>query len=318
MSIPSFSRSFSTLYFLVISLIILSSFSLKGQDFSWWNETHNWDGVTPWNQYLTISPAFMGPNALPVPDMRNGLIPKYGYVKTGGELHFGTGDETQNLLADIYVPLFSDRIGIQLRSVPVEFFQMDSITRDERAVRDRDGIGRAGGDIYVSTLVQLVRNHQKWPDIDLGVHLRTASGTNLAAARYTDAPGYYFDVSVGKTFSIGEGLVKEVRPHFTGGFYVWQTYDPLNRQNDAPLYALGLDMIMGAFEIRNSLAGYYGYIGNGDRPLVYRVSLRGRKNFLKHLEFRYQEGLTDFPFRSFRIAYRIEWEWLSDLAKDKQ
>jgi hypothetical protein len=117
---------------------------------------------------------------------------------------------------------------------------------------------------------------------------------------------------------LGDGLLRELRPHFTGGFYVWQTYDPLSRQNDAPLYALGLDLNIGGFELSNSLAGYYGYIGNGDRPLVYRISLRGTEKFWRHLEFRFQEGLVDFPYRSFRLAYRLEWDWLSEIAQSKK
>jgi hypothetical protein len=44
------------------------------ENFSWWNELHNWDGLSPWEGYLIVSPDFFGPNALPVPKLQNGRI----------------------------------------------------------------------------------------------------------------------------------------------------------------------------------------------------------------------------------------------------
>ena len=51
---------------LLILILSLVTYSAQAQ-FNWWNQTHNWDGATPWTQYMTYSHAFLGPNALPIP-----------------------------------------------------------------------------------------------------------------------------------------------------------------------------------------------------------------------------------------------------------
>ncbi|HDR67963.1 MAG TPA: hypothetical protein ENN61_02805, partial [Bacteroidaceae bacterium] len=56
-------------------VILMKGICLMGQvDYSWWNEKHNWDGVSNWTDYLIITPAYMGPNALPVPDLTDGIL----------------------------------------------------------------------------------------------------------------------------------------------------------------------------------------------------------------------------------------------------
>ena len=45
-----------------IILIPLPAFNLIAQDYSWWNETHQWDGQSHWSSYMKVSPAFKEPN----------------------------------------------------------------------------------------------------------------------------------------------------------------------------------------------------------------------------------------------------------------
>ena len=40
-----------------IILILLPAFNLIAQDYSWWNETHQWDGQSHWSSYMKVSPA---------------------------------------------------------------------------------------------------------------------------------------------------------------------------------------------------------------------------------------------------------------------
>ena len=40
----------------------------------WWNDVISGMEFRPWVNYLTLSPKFMGPNALPVPEIRTGLL----------------------------------------------------------------------------------------------------------------------------------------------------------------------------------------------------------------------------------------------------
>ncbi|MBB4080899.1 hypothetical protein GGR28_003538 [Lewinella aquimaris] len=274
---------------------------MHGQGFGWWNDRHDWDGVSPWQNYLILSPAFMGPNALPVPHLRNGSIRQRPEFSLAAEGHFSRGDDTQNIYAELFLPLFSDRVGLRVSSVPLEHYRMTPETRDLRRARDYDARGTAYGDIYLGTHIQLLRDRAGLPDLLLTVNVRTASGTRLSAARFTDTPGYFFDLSVGKSFALAEEKLS-VRPFALVGFYVWQTYHRNNPQNDAFLYGLGAEVAYGKFELRTGMGGYSGYRGDGDHPLVYRIQLATRRNMPLDYVLRFQQGLHDFPFSSLRIG----------------
>ena len=84
--------------YLLLILFILTMLPSRAQDdYEWWNKKHNWDGVSPWSSYLTYSPAYFGPNALPVPEIRNGLIKKRINLETRSDMHLSPGDNTFNL-----------------------------------------------------------------------------------------------------------------------------------------------------------------------------------------------------------------------------
>ena len=294
-----------TKIFSCISVLLIPIYSLS-QDYSWWNEKHNWDGVTSWNKYIIISPAFMGPNALPVPEIHNGILSNKCNFKFALDGHFSKGDQTENIFTELYIPLAKDKVGLNINVVPIEHYAIDTTTRDLRRIRDYDGEGLAGGDIYVSTLIQLIKDKEKWPDILLTINLKTASGTNLAAARYSDTPGYYFDLSFSKSIEFNESRIKSIRPFILGGFYSWQTYQDDNSQNDAALFGLGMDLNLDKILIKNTIGGYAGYVGNGDKPLVYRFLLRSTLNTIVNYEFRFQQGINDFDYSSFRFGLNFD------------
>jgi len=50
-------------------------FAQSNIDFSWWNAKHNWDEYTHWTDYMTYSPGYFGPNALPIPSLPQGVLP---------------------------------------------------------------------------------------------------------------------------------------------------------------------------------------------------------------------------------------------------
>ncbi len=294
---------FTTLLMLVVTIS-----SAQEDDYTWWNIKHNWDGVTHWTRYLIYSPAYMGPNALPVPEIREGLLKKRISLETRAELNFSRGDNTQNLFLKLRFPFFKGRIAVELYGVPVEHFTMDTITRDERRGRDLNPEGFAVGDLNIGTLIQILRDQGNWPDILLGLTFRVPSGGNLSNARYTDAPGYFFDLSLGKSFKIGQKL--SIRPFFMGGFYVWHTNDENLRQNDAFLYGTGVSLYNARFEWNVKYGGYKGYIGNGDSPMVIRMNgLYKFKNI--HLKLGYQQGLQDFNYSTIRVGaifyFRTSW-----------
>jgi len=149
------------------------------------------------------------------------------------------------------------------------------------------------GDIWFGTLIQLLRDHASWPDLLLGLSFRAPSGGGLGDARYTDAPGYYFDFSAGKSFRPGAKLM--LRPHAMLGFYVWQTNIDINPQNDAFLYGAGLSLYNDHFEVNARWGGYLGYLNNGDTPMVLRANAIWKLS-RTHLKLSFQQGLHDFGY----------------------
>jgi hypothetical protein len=293
-------------YYILAILLGCRFSSLGAQDYEWWNRKHQWDGATPWNQYLIPAPAFMGPNALPVPEVRRGNIPGKGFAEFGLDGYLGRGDRTLNALVRFMTPLFSSRAALSVSYIPVEYYRTDTLTRDLRRSREYDGEGYSMGDIYVSTLIHLVRAGRFVPDILLGINLKTASGTNFHAARHTDSPGYYFDVSAGRSFIPEKWREASARLYIMAGFYVYQTSLINHMQNDAFLFGAGMDLRLGSWKLEQQIGGYNGYLDNGDSPLVYRFGIQWDTGRGTHLRMRIQQGLVDFPYTSLRLSTQIE------------
>jgi hypothetical protein len=287
--------------FCTLILLFFSTTLYAQQDFSWWNELHNWDGHSPWTQYLTMSTSFMGPNALPVPEVKQGELEKELRIEILSGAHFAKGDNTQDLYTGLFVPLYEGKIALEAFVVPLEFFSTDTATRDLRAARTKSGKGRAGGDIYFSTQVQLLQNREKWPDILLELAFRTASGTRLRDARHTDGSGYYMDLSAGKTFDIAGERDLQLRLFAMLGFYSYQTHDPLHLQNDCWMEGIGAELNMKIFSVSQTFSGYRGYLDIGDQPLVYKGSLIWKRRKLDAKVW-YQWGIHDFPYKSIRLG----------------
>lgn len=286
------------LLFLIFFLSVV--FAHADNDFSWWNSIHQWDGITPWNQYMTISSAYLGPNALPVPEVKNGSVDSTASLTIAFDQYKSSGDKTQDVFLKGVLPLFENKMSVELECVPMEWFKTDTITRDLRAARTKSGKGSAGGDIYLATTLQLIKNKIRLPDMQLRFALRSASGTRLSDARFTDAPGYYFDLSFGKSVRTNS-FIKEIRWYGDIGFYTYQTYDLKNLQNDCLMFGGGLTLNTEHFSFINQLAGYKGYLKNGDAPLVYRSELRLLQKTVDW-SVSFQQGLHDYDFSRWRIS----------------
>lgn len=302
---------------LLVFLFSLFSFLCYSQDYSWWEEKHNYDGVRPWSSYMIFSSGYMGPNALPVPDSKDGLLPSYPHLEIAYENHFSEGDFTRDLFTELYFPLFSKRAGLNVSYVPVEHYEMDSTTRDLRRARDYDGTGISAGDFYVSTYIQFLKDMDKLPDVLVTVNIKTASGTNLEAARNTDAPGYFFDCSMGKDFKFENGILKSIRPHGMLGFYAWQTNRGDFFQNDAVVYGAGLNFHFSKFELNNSIDGYSGYINNGDKPVVFRSTFKSKFKSVLNCKIMFQHGIRDFPYNTVRAGFELDFNKIVKSLKTK-
>lgn len=287
---------------LILTLLMFQKGSCFAQDYQWWNDKHNWDGITPWYDYMITSPAFMGPNALPVPTIQNGTIVKNAYFKFSLDKHFSKGDKTENLHTELYLPLFTNRVGLNIKLVPIEHYKMDTLTRDIRKARNIHGEGYAVGDVCFGTYIQLIENKERFPDVLLTINFKTASGTKLLDARHTDTPGYFFDLSFGKSFNLNKQEKRFIKPYAMLGLYVWQLHGRAKFQNDAFLYGLGFDLVFPRLEIKNSFGGYYGYIGDGDRPMVYRLIFGSKFDSVFNYELRFQQGMHDNNYTSLRLS----------------
>jgi hypothetical protein len=122
----------------------------------------------------------------------------------------------------------------------------------------------------------------------------------LENARYTDAPGYFFDISFGKNLVSKEN--ESLRLAISQGFYVWQLLGRGQKQNDAYLYGIELAYEKNKWALNCGLSGYTGYLNNGDKPLVSRSQMAYSLSSKLLFNFRLQQGLNDFNYSSFAFS----------------
>lgn len=270
------------------------------EDYIWWNIKHGWEPGKPgWRNYMRITPGYLGPNALPVPDVKKGVVQSGANIEFGFDFHFMEGDQTQDIFAKYYRSFADGKVAIEVYGVVMEHYVMSEFIRDERIARDFDAKGFANGDLYFSTLVQVVKG-RKFPDTMVRMAGRTASGNQLEGARYADSPGYFFDFSFSKAYA-GKKEGMTFLPFASFGFYSWQTNDELNLQNDAWMYGLGADLKWSQWSVSNSLSGYSGYKKERDRPMVYTFDVnRHLKN--KTIRLQYLHGLRDWTYQTVKIS----------------
>ena len=288
---------------ILILFSILPLLSFSADDWTWWNVKHGWEnGMPSWRSFIHITPGYLGPNALPVPEMKKGIVPAGANLEFGMDFHFREGDPTQNLFARYYRSFADNKIAIELYGVVAEHYAMSDSIRDERIARDFDGKGIAIGDLYFSTLIQLVKG-RKFPDTMFRMAGRTASGGHLDAARYADSPGYFFDFSFSKSYACRNEKMSFV-PFASFGFYSWQTNDDMNLQNDAFLYGAGADFKWLGWSFSNSISGYSGYKKERDKPMVYTFDLNHKlkKNAIR---LQYLHGMRDWNYRTIKLSYVI-------------
>jgi hypothetical protein len=199
----------------------------------------------------------------------------------------------------LYVPFAQSRIAVEIYGVIAEHFAFSEEIRNERFARIEDGKGFAVGDLYFSTLIQLSKD-RKFPNTLLRMACKTASGNQLDGARYTDSPGYFFDLSFSKEVAKTEkGMF---RPFGLAGFYSWQTNDELNLQNDAFMYALGADYERNNLMLSASWSGYSGYKNERDKPMQLNFELRKDYNG-KAFRIQYINGLRDWEYKTVKISF---------------
>jgi hypothetical protein len=273
-------------------------------DYNWWNKKHQWDGKSSPLNYIKRTPGFLGPNALPVPELNDTKINFRTYVYTGARLQFSQNEKVVNPEIGIYFPVQKNRIALSFYSRLFEFYETDSILRDVRFAKDSVSKGVSKSESFLQARARVWENFYFFPDFSIEFGLKLNTGKNLENARHTNAPGYWFLGNFAKDIYNKEKF--NVRVISMLGGFIWQAGD--NQQNDSWMYGIGVQIKKNATTFLADASGYRGYRNNGDRPFVTRIKLEQEQNKLSYF-FNYQKGWSDFISNGFfvGIKYKINW-----------
>ena len=121
------------LFIIALLLLVTQQLVSAQEDWSWWNDAHGWESGDPgWRNWLIISPAFLGPNALPVPELKRGLLEGNTELELTVSNHFYSGDPTQDISGRVYIPFAGNKIAIEMYGVLLEHYSYTTEIRDER------------------------------------------------------------------------------------------------------------------------------------------------------------------------------------------
>jgi hypothetical protein len=292
-----------------ISVLLLFSFlcfSGLGQSRS----TENWIdfGSGHIDKWLQIAPGKLGPNALPVPYMDYALLDSISNIEVGVHGHYMKGDKAINSYLSVYWAVVPKIVTVHVWGFPTETFRTyNSVRNDRQIYYDDTGVITQGGDFWISTYIQVLKEHKFWPDITINYSSKTTIG-KATQGRYTDAPANYYYVAFGKSYYPANEFVNEIRFGGLLGFYVWQTNKVELAQDEGPLYEFGIDLKHDNLSWRNEIGGYSGYDayqyvgvkGNND-PLIYRTNFKHTgKSF--DWKFEYQTGFRDYDYQTVRFS----------------
>ena len=254
-----------------------------------------------------VAPGYFGPNAFPVPDMLDGTTSSDLRVELYGDGFLcsmagnPTADITLDLFAKATIPLFTDRVNLVIWMPVVEWFRSGPAVNVLRRVQDPDRwiSGVDSGDAYVSTDILILDERKRGCGLVLRAALKSASGNSFGTARVYDAPGYFFDVAVGRDIVKSADGKTVFRTALSAGFLCWQTGN--GRQNDAVMYGALASLKTGPFKAEVNYGGYVGWEGKGDRPMTLKTKLSwsiGRCS----INAMYQVGFVDWPFHQVRLG----------------
>ena len=274
------------LFFLLIILLLGGAFSVSAQ-------------ALP--KEVIYAPPYFGPNAQPVQEVGDGKIPDYTQFGFSTDYAFGYGDQTLAWQVTVEIPLLPKYVSLKAWMVVHEFFWLTPEVCRKRNIDllEEKPNGWATGDLYFQTRISALRETKYRPQITVNISFKTASGGKFEQRRYYDSPAYFFDASVAKSFPIKRKFLNDIRLVGSVGFLCWETTN--SRQDDSGTYGLNLILANSFLAFENQVAGYWGRLNNGDRPLTYRTTLTYKHKYL-NLFFQYQYGIMNFPYHQIRLG----------------
>lgn len=286
------------------SLTILLFFPVFviSQSMEKWVEHVKWDGYSHWSKYIIYSSEYMSPNSLPVPDIGNGSIDSTNHIGIESGFHFAPGDKAQHIRFVANHCLYKDLISVQLTWLPIEWYQSTDEFKINRNVYYQNFYDKhAAGDVILNTTIQLLNRWRKYQHVALRVGYRFPTSNGVGASRFTDAPGYYFDLSAARVF--------KNHPQWKliamSGFYVWQMN--VYGQDDAFLVGAGTEFNNNKVRFQIYTSGYFGWRRIGDDPVITGIYLEKRmKRISVNLNLR--QGLHDVEYST--IAAGIKYNFL--------
>ena len=270
-----------------------------------------------------IAPAYFGPNAFPVPDMLDGRTSSEMKLEFYGDCFLGTttgrvaDDITGDLFAKLTIPLFTPKVNLTVWMPLFEYFYTSAELNALRRLPDPyDKMVLQGadvGDFYVSADIRALSQERHHVDMSVRAALKTASANHFAKGRCYDAPGYFFDVAIGRGFDLG-GEEHSLRIAASTGFLCWQTDN--GRQNDAVMYGAKVAYRYKNFGIDTTFGGYCGWERDGDRPMTLKTNL---SYYIGDWSLRvgHQVGFMDWPYHQIRVGATYSFDLLSKTTTNK-
>lgn len=271
--------------------------------------------IQPEFSLTKISPLYFGPYTFPLPENNLGRIDTelradlaFDYV------HGHMGDRTIAPTFLLNLPLWTDRASVRVWGEFHEWYTDTPETHVFRRIQDKYPLqGNDSGNIFMSLDLQLLRERRYIPSVAFRTIFLFATGDKYECARHYDAPGYAFDLTVGKDFVFGGGAsgAHSLRPSAGIGFVCWQI--DRGDQNDALLLEAGLSYKYSWLGLSASYGQYTGRIGKGlpdstepegDAPKTVSARLDVRFGmFAPFICFQY--GLQDWPFTQLRAGLSL-------------
>lgn len=280
-----------------VLLIVLVLFSFNAQaQLDWWNQIHNWDGATPWTQYMKYSHAYFGPNAIPIPTLQRSNMGSY--FKSSSQMSLIEDDSFLSLHNELHWDRGHTQIHITHQSI--EYYRTSTELRDYRVSRDEDSEGVLAGDVLIDISTRLWESDRE--AVWFTFHTKTAAGP-LPQARFTDAPGYAFFFSHQKSL----GDIGRWEPTITtdAGFQVYQTHWVDYPQNDGFLGNIGLQLQKDETILSARVRSFTGYFRDGDWPRLLELQWNHNLSF-GQTQLGWTRGLNDYPF-SFLTVGLVCW-----------